>query len=346
MKSFKSVLILLVAGLLLVAGCSNSPLNNPLSYFNDSVSLSSINVVELEKYNILFPSQVCRYKDWYVFDENKNIGDGSVKFLSMDFRKIVSGVGYGDGPYDVFGRFGIEVVGDSLYVKDFNHRKLLTADCMGDSLKLSVRSMNSILGSGSIFVGDNRVLMISSMDSSFIVLSDSTGEKISCIDFPNVENLSQLDWSYKYQMFVNTAVAVSPSCRNFAWGVTYFPIMGFGRICGDSISVDKSYDLAPAKYEILDKYIICDKDQPVNFVAGVGTDKYAVFIYSGCRYEDATVGGRRMLLYTWDGTPYKRVDLDMDVYCIKYDPERNVIFGLAMNPDPVFVEYDMKGIID
>ena len=48
-----------------------------------------------------------------------------------------------------------------------------------------------------------------------------------------------------------------------------------------------------------------------------------------------------LLVYDWDGNPIQHYILGIPLSSVKYDKEKNTIYGIAYDPEGVFVEYQL-----
>ncbi|MCQ2975508.1 MAG: hypothetical protein MJ211_11970 [Bacteroidales bacterium] len=332
--------------LILLVSCSDSKLpKDIISHFTQSKNITANKVVDLERYNILKPWFVYIYNDYYVFEDDKNI-DSVLTFLSFDLKNYSKGLRIGNGPNEVVGIFGIEVIDDTLYVKDSNHHRLLKVDYQ-DSLLFSEVSNSSKISMTSRGLNKNRYINVCSFtDSSFLSLVDTNDNIYSKLYFPFDENLQNENFFTKCCMYMNTQLAISPTKDKFAWSVSYFPSFGFGRINGDSLICDKSFEYYSAEYTNNNGRILCNKKSRIISNSSVGTDNYAVFLYCGNKYEDLDFNCNKLLLYTWNGDPYMILNLDYPLIYVNYDKSRNVFYGISEGEKTLLVEYDMNGIID
>lgn len=346
----KYTLFLLV--FILLSSCNNELPQTPPKHFAKSITLAPSKTIELDNYDILSPVFILRYKDWYVFRESKPIDNCYVKFLSTDFTKVVKGVSAGNGPLEIVGRFGVDIIDDSLFIIDHNHRKLLNIEVANDSIDIHVKDLNCQLNSMSMAINKNRFITPTRLDSCQIKITDRQNN--TCAELPYLKNISLSNYEFMAQnsIYMNMPIAISPNKSKYAFGVMYANIYGFGRIIGDSLTCDASYEYSPMKIGRIsdiegDRLRIAPAiDNTINVVSAIGTKDYAIFVYSGHRLDDKVLYGTCFLLYKWDGIPYLRIDIDTNIAYICFDSERNILAGLSYSPEAKLVEYDLNGIIN
>lgn len=327
--------------------------NDPREHFSKSIYLKPTKIIELEKYDILTPVKVVMYKDWYVFRERSNMNNNCVKFLSTDFSKMIMGVNQGNGPLDVVGRFGLEVIEDSLYAIDFNHRKLLTLDVCNDSVSISVKSLNCHVGTTALPIDKEHYLGYAAQDSCMYKLTSLEGKIYSEIDYVPNTSLSEFEYQAQNSVYLNTNFAKSPNSKKFAFGVLNATMFGFGEIINnDSLKLNTFYEYSPMKIanaasyqnDIYSSRISLKNDNITNVVSCVGTDDNVVFAYSGFPINDMEHFGSCLLIYDWDGNPIVRAEIDDNITNLFYDVKKDLLIALSFVPEARLVVYDMKDI--
>lgn len=322
----------------------------PTEHFAVAHKIHTRNVIELEQFGIFRPSKCIRYKNWYVLADYGD-RDNHVCFLSTDLSKLVSGLREGNGPLDIVGSFDLCFVEDSLFVIDPNHKKILTVDVVADSLEVKVSSYDFEMGWPCMPITRDRFIGEIRSDSSMYQLEDRNGCILARINYPEDKNLRKLSYVAQNSIYVNTKFCVSPNKKKYAFGTSFTGMYGFGSIINqDSITLDKTLSYYSLDIQEIIEFggdrVVPSEKSMVNVCSCTGSDKYAIFSFAGYRYGEMEKYAKSLLLYTWDGEPYMCLDIEDDnVSQIYYDSIRNVIVGIAHNPEAQLVEYDMKGII-
>ena len=335
--------------LIVVSSCAKELSSSPTEHFDVVKKIKPIKEIDLGEYDILRPTALLKYKDWYVFED---VSEGkSFKFLNMKTHKVNEAIDKGRGPFDIVGVCRTTIIDDSLCVFDFNQQKILVLDVDGDSVYVRKKNTKVQL-EPACFIDENRFIEVGVFyDSCMYRMINKDGEVISRIPYPKNVSLSEFERHPQNSIYMNTVFAASPDKTKYAFGVMYVQMMGFGEIKGDSLTLDKVYEYAPISIAELvpgDGYtrILPAKDNIKNAITAFGTEEYVFFVYSGSRYDDYDALGSCYLIYKWDGTPYMRLDVDDNVFETIYDKERNVLICLSYAPEAKLVEYDMTGIID
>ncbi|MBP5365461.1 MAG: hypothetical protein J6Y82_06020 [Bacteroidales bacterium] len=342
---------------LFLSACNNKQLsNNPLEHFEIVKELGTKRIIDLGDYDILSPRNIEVCNGWYFFRE-VNSADATVKCISTDLSKNAKGLPQGNGPWEVVGRTVLCVIDDTVRVIDSNHKRIFSVYIVNDSLRISLAKENCLVNTTSIPLSIDRYIEMSRIDSMMYRLVDTQGNTISKVMYPQDVSLNQYNWMAQNSIYMNTEIACSPDKKHYAWGVMYYGLFGFGEITNtDSLSLKTVYEYFPPKIKDLVEHkgdrlrIVTEDDNITSTISCEGTEKYVLFLYSGKPYNN---NGRLddwyaddILIYKWDGTPYKRLKTNKRMASIKYDAERNVLCGIAYAPEAVLVEYDMTGILD
>ena len=62
------------------------------------------------------------------------------------------------------------------------------------------------------------------------------------------------------------------------------------------------------------------------------------------RYNSLVNHCEHLLVYDWDGNPIKHYILDIPMWSMQYDIEKNSIYGIAYNPEGGFIEYQFSKV--
>jgi hypothetical protein len=306
--------------------------------------------VDLEnQFDILVPYRIDVTSKWNVM---KDFGsrENHIVLLSKDGKKVIKGIRIGQGPNEVTGpEVFCTVVGDRIVLIDYNGRKQLFVEAVGDSLKVvDTRSLSSLGALGLQLLTESKALQVTFMDSvTFLKLANiSNGEVLSTIGYPHNPALSEFSGMVQNTVYGNSFVAVSPDCSHFAYSVGFSEQYGFGRIVDDKLIMDKEYVYSPIKIKdvVGGRVIIPAKDNRINSVHATGTSKYAIFAYSGNDNRSKALSNI-ILIYSWDGNPKALLKLDKKVNSVAYDGERNVLVAVSDDEGSYYLEYDLNGVI-
>ena len=338
--------------LTVLAGCTSSTKDFPYGVFTDSVSVAPSKVVDLAEHNVLLGWNFIRHKGWLIFRDEPSITHNCIKAVSEDFTKTLEAVDMGNGPCDVSQYTRFFLYNDSLFIHDFNLRKIMQLNIENDSIVVSpYKTAISNMIMNIIPIAKNRFLSLDVRDSSLIRISDLNDSVFCRQPYPHDETLQNMESFTQSAEYVNTKFTLSPSKDKIAYGCNETGAYGFGRIVSrDSLHFDKLIQYYSIKnYQLSGPYVIPDSTHILNVTDATSSDKYVFFLHHGGeRWElFKMIQSHRILVYTWDGEPYKILTFkeNPNLCNITYDPERNILYGIALNPESQYVEIELDGVL-
>ncbi len=333
--------------LLFITACAPKLPELPPEHFERTHDITPCLTIDLEDYDIYKPYNVLRYNNWYVFDDQEE--KYRVKFLSLDRTKTLRGISEGNGPFEVVGYIELFLVGDSLYIDDYNHRKMIGVNIIGDSLTFFLKSYVDDNFNPFVVVDGDRFIESAYPTHPYLFrLIDFNAHVYSVAPIPPDGVISDMGEKSQFSLYLNTLLTISPDKRKFAWGARHFPYYGFGRILDDSLYADNY--LFYSKFEVgsvYDDLVIPKNESIINVLAAVSSDSYVAFLYSDNQYKDAAIfSGNIILVYDWNGEPVLKLSTKERLRTIFYDRDRKRLIGVTEMPQGLLVEYDMNGILD
>ena len=345
----KRLIYLLI--LIVLAGCTTNPKSFPYEVFPDSVTVAPSKVVDLAKHNVLMGWGFIKYKGWLIFREPK-ITHHCIKAVSEDFTKTLEGVNMGNGPCEISQSIQPFIYHDSLFVHDPNLRKILHLDIVNDSIIVSpYKTLSPTFVSIVMPIAEDRFLSAYVIDSALVSIADLNDSVYFRQPYPHDETLQNMESFTQNAEYVNTKFTISPSKDKIAYGCNETGAYGFGRIVTrDSLHFDKLIQYYSIKnYHMVEPYLIPDSTHIQNVTYATSSDKYVFFLHhGGPRWEIfKMIESHRILVYTWDGEPYKILTFkeNPNLFQINYDPERNILYGIALNPETQYVEIELDGVL-
>lgn len=346
----KRLIYLLI--LIVLAGCTTIPKSFPYEVFTDSVTVAPSKVVELAEHNVLKDCGSIRYKGWLFFVDDYTITHNCIKAVSEDFTKTLEAVNRGNGPCDISESAYFFIYHDSLLVHDLNLKKLLQIDIVDDSIKVSFyKALDNSLSNSFMPLAENRLLSTSILDSAMTRIVDLNDNVYFRQPYPPEETLQNMDVMSQNSIYGNAQFTISPSKDKIAYGLTDMGLFGFGRIVTqDSLYFDKIIQYySIKKYRKQEWVVIIDNTSILNVNSATSSDKYVFFLHHGGEKMEIinNIFSHRILVYTWDGEPYKMLTFkeNPNLTTINYDPERNILYGIALNPESQYVEIELDGVL-
>jgi len=342
--------LIIIISLTLLGSCNENKPDFPYEVFQDSVLVAPSKIIDLGEHNVLNAGEMVIYKGWYFFLESR-VHQNCLKAISPDFVKTIETLNVGNGPCDVSEFTRLYVNNDSLFVFDPNLKKVLSVDVVNDSIV--VKPYHTFNGRSSKLVPISKCNYVSFdlLDSSFFQVADLDNHVVFKHPYPQDDVLCDMESFSLNTIYGNTYFTVSPSCDKIAFGVANTGMYGFGRIISQqSIQFDKIINYYSIKIgRIADECIVPHKCNIRNILGAASSDDYVFFLHSGDEYQNLTksIFSHRILMYTWDGNPYKILYFkeNPNMIDLHYDAERNVLYGIGCTPEGQYVEINLNGII-
>lgn len=344
--------LVFIANFFLLCSCKEKS-NNILDSFDKSVELAPSATLNLEEYGVLRAIEIMQTNEYYVLMD-PFARKGKVTILNKsDNHKSYSVVDEGTGPLETTNHINCFIKDDSLYVLDGNLKKTLKVNIHSDSVYLT--PSNAICGSiypKSILLDNNHYISLCRMmrDSCWFSVKNVDGETCHSHPFPEDGVLSELSYKAQSTEYCNSWIALSPNGHKFVIATHHPCILGFGEVIDKKtiLKCVKNYG-SPKVGKIQDGYILFSKDCKVSFLRACCSNDHVFLLYCGRTFNESgmsgLVQGNTILVYKWDGTPYKIIKVHEELKSIGYDVETQSIFAIANEPEAILVEYSLKDVL-
>ena len=330
----------------IVFGCVNVN-QDPLAHFTEqqTIKIKPSIVVELEDYEILRPLEALKYGDEYVISDQKR--NDVVTFVNFSTSKYVSGIGFGNGPNELIMYNGIKIINDRLFLYDMSNKKIFEIINRNDSLQIEqyieIKYKKKL---AIIDILDNKVIASGLSDDFWIEYVDIiNNELLSGIDFPKFDNTGSLRGMQKSVIYLSSHLAISPDSKKFVAATQYAGVISLCEIDKDKITDYRQIKYFPPDFSVVQGGNIAFSRKGKIGFCKVDCDNHHIYaLYSGrtSLSHDATSHYcEHLLVYDWEGNPVKHYKLDVPMWSMRYDREKNSIYGTAYNPEGVFIEYQL-----
>jgi len=126
------------------------------------------------------------------------------------------------------------------------------------------------------------------------------------------------------------SICTSVDGNNFAMGSAYCDNLEFYRIVeGEGVLINK-YGSHDAKAIFYGSQIRIDDDCIMNYKDAYG-GRYCYMLYSGKTYKEGRYGGKRIIVFDWDGNYLKSYKVDVDIWSFCVDEENNILYAIAVD---------------
>ena len=320
---------------------------NPTEDFDEEIRIKPEKIIDSESLGILFPAYLHLHDGWIVTQDFAK-GAKQICFVSMGYDKVIRGIDVGRGPDEMSaaGRLGAD--DDGVYLYDNNMHRVFTLEICDDTLRITDKRDFDNYGGTPVTYDRNHVLQTTFTDSLLMKLSANDGEVISCIDYPKKDGLDGYNHLGKNSIYCNSTIAVSPDRKHFAIAPFHIGLYIFGDIENERLHTSQErhyYDMKIADSRYESDFIVPSHDSKINSFYSFGTERHAVFLYSGDPNSKNPFSGKDILIFGWDGEPVAHLKSEYDLNSICYDESRKIIIAIGFAPEPSILEFDMKDII-
>ena len=333
---------------ILLMSCSRT-FSDPLKHFERSpvVKITPSKIINLEEFEILQPFHIIQIDDsMFVIQDLKS--EKIFNLINLSSKKVISGVNKGQGPNEV----------NSPSCILFRNHKIFIWDAIPKKMSELVHSSDSNLTIKEFFTVDTEtpiLFFINLLDSTFIangIFEDfwlaemnKEGEIISTIDYPIRDETKDLPKILLPALFSSVKMANSPDNKKVVVVTGSQEIISLINRTDSGIKEYKQIKYLPPKISITPTGIAAFTSDNTKGFGGVDCDdQYIYTIYSGKTYNTHPTSANyceHLLVYDWDGNPVKYYKLDIPMWSMIFDRKKNSIYGIAYNPEGVFVEYQL-----
>lgn len=339
--------ILILYIVLPILSC-NQIIDNPIQHFEKSPNkkLTPIRSIDLEEFEILKPAQVFRMNDSYMIWDLTD--ERIFSLVNFDSKKVIKGIRRGSGPGEILSTISLQVKDDKFLIYDADRRKLNQVVVSADTI-LILNEVEEINFDTRLFVinyQDSHMIANGLFEDAWLVTIQSDGEIISKVDFPTFEETDNTPKMELSMLYLSTHTANKPDNKKVIAVTQDFGVISFfNYINGSVLEEYKQLKYYGPKFILPERGgIAWSKEGLVGFCGLDCDDEYVYTIYSGRTYSEYGMESHHcenLLVYDWEGNPVKHYTLDIPLFSMKFDKEKNTIYGIGYNPEGVFVEYQL-----
>jgi len=123
-------------------------------------------------------------------------------------------------------------------------------------------------------------------------------------------------------------ICASTDGNSFAMGSAYCDNLEFYRIVDGEAVLTKRYESYDAKAFINGNMFRIDDNCIMNYRDAYG-GKYCYMLHSGKKHIEGKYGGRRIIVFDWDGNYIKSYKVDIDIWSFCVDEENNMLYAIV-----------------
>ncbi len=322
-------------------------INNPIEHFSKSQKHNLVHskIINLEDFNVLNPGIVIKTEDSYMIWDHNN--EDMFSLINFDTKKVIRGVRKGNGPGEIVSSGSLQYVDGNFYIYDVATKKI--SKIVVSDIGLSLGQVFEVKSDHRMFMtnyrGDN-VVATGIFEDSWLRVINEEGEVVSKIDFPHFPETDNIPDVSLSTLYISTHMANSPNNKKMVSATQNHGVISFFYNREDSqLEEYKQIKYYGPTFSIHDSNNISfSRDNVVGFCGLDCDDRYVYALYSGKTFTEHGMQNHHcnnLFVYDWDGTPIKHYVLDISLYSMNYDKERNIIYGIGFNPEGVLVEYQL-----
>ena len=332
-----------------MSACTNQ--TGTLEHFDKKPAekIYPLRIIDLEEFGILRPFNFVQINDSvFVIQDNK--AENIFNLINLSSKKIAKGVNKGQGPYDV-------IAPSSLL---YRNNKVLVWDAMNTKMSELVLSSDTSLVIEEYYRVNTEISVlfrINHLDSTFIASVRSEefwlaemnkdGTIFSTIDYPirdETKDIPRIMLSILYSGSVR--MSNSPDGKRVVAASGSQGVLCFMDRTDSGIKEYKQIKYQAPVVAIDPRGQATYTTDNINgFEAVESDDNYVYALYSGrtyIKYKMKSNDCEHLLVYDWEGNPVRRYILDVPIRGeMRYDKEKNRIYGLADNPEGVLIVYQL-----
>ena len=325
----------------------NKTINNPVEHFENSPrqELTPSRRIGLEEFDILKPGLVIRKDDSYMIWDLNN--ENMFHLINFNSKKVNRGIKKGNGPGEIIGVMGFQLKDDKFLVYDGDRKKMNQINVTSDTLIL--KEIKEIHFDTRLFITNyqgSHVIATGLFEDAWLASIKGNGEIISKVDFPDFEETSNTPGMELSMLYISTHIANKPDNKKVVAATQYLGLLSFfDYIDGSILKECKQNKYYGPDFTLPERGgIAYSKNGIIGFCGLDCDDDYVYALYSGRTFTEHGMESHHcehLLVYDWNGNPIQHYILGIPLSSVKYDKEKNTIYGIGYDPEGVFVEYQL-----
>lgn len=340
--------LLFFLSLVCLFSCKNR-INSPITHFSSfqTERIEHSTLFNLEKYDILKPLEVIKDGEEYIFIDDKR--DNFITKVNFQSNQFISGVNFGSGPQELNLIGSIKKIKDKVLIYDITKKEIF--ELMVNEKSLTIQSFHKINNYPQKLFSVNYInnnIIASGLFGDFWIgyIDFLNNELLSAIDFPEFEETNAIQDMQKSIIYLSTHITCSPNNKKIAVATKNAGVISLINIKDDQLEQYKQIKYYPPNFNVTnDGTIAYSKKGEIGF-CNIDCDAQHIYLlYSGRTFETHGMLNHHcehLLIYDWNGNPVKHYILDIPLFSMKFDNEKNTIYGIGYNPEGVFVEYNIN----
>ena len=329
----------------------NKVINNPVQHFDQTQrqNLHHSRIIQLEEYDILEPKNVIRIDDSYMVWDNNN--EKMFNLVNFNLKKVIKGIGRGNGPGEIISPSSFQLKEGRFFLFDVASKKINQIEISDITLRLKeIEAIDFDKRLFGINYLGSHIIATGIFEDYWLASIRTDGKVVSRVDFPKFEETDNTPKVQLSILYISTHMANSPDNKKMIAVTQDHGVISFFNCIDNSILKEyKQIKYYGPSFSIQERgNIAYSKDGLIGFCGLDCDDEYVYALYSGRTFNEHGMLSHHcenILVYDWDGNPVKHYTLDIPLFSMKFDKEKNTIYGIGYNPEGVFVEYQLDDLM-
>lgn len=349
----------LLSIILLLASCHRQGADDVLSYFDGvpTTVLKTAESIDLERFGMLTPSWIIRYKDAFILRQLK--AENYVDIL-LPGDVVIPCVYNGRGPGEILFVGSVQVQGDSLFVFDASQSKLLVIDIPKTiESRMQVVLEECQIGSADRVITQDMVkpffLQLSGNrmyglglfgDGSMYAELSREGTIVSGVPGPTLED-DRLNSFGRQVLNTGTMMSISPDGTRIAAAYSQIAALSFADTQPELTGRwSKLFYQPKLRFPENEGIVVAfDKENKTTFMGLQAFDDIVYALYAGKDRVNEDDNDARdhctvLLAFDWDGNPVRKYELDNAVTGFYLDGEN--LYGISYNPAAKIYRFPLR----
>lgn len=347
--------------LFLLSACKTTSTGDVVldDFKGDVKTLSPVQTIPLESYDILMPSDVIKYGDNYVVFKGQ--GGNFVNIITPSTGRAIHCFKKGRGPGEIVTASSFQVEGDSLYIYDISMQRYYSLD-----LREAIAGNNPTPKVRHQFKASRengqplRPFVLYKTGTDFLSTGIFPEDAWYCLadkDYNYLDGVDYLDYDVirtfarndvKHTFHISSLFSGNPDGERYVCAFVSAAAFSLFKREGSSISEYYRYvaDRDPGAWSPgaeMGNLAIAWKTESIASYYGVCSDKENIYmLYSGKQRGDTRSASylcSHLLVYGWDGRPKKRYELEKEVSSIHF--EKGKLYCVTSYPEPEILVYSL-----
>ena len=262
----------------------------------------------------------------------------------------------GQGPNDFLFPYTLQFLNKNLLgVYDITAKKYNEIE-IKDSIKLtkSYPIHNDFMAFNYKKLPNNQYLSIGAYKDAMFIITDSLGEnKKSFYQYPYKDNHEKSIKNHLRAMAYQGNLCCNYSNDQLVYTSLMGNIIHFYKLNNNQLEIINKIEISYPKYKVEETEngfgSPLNKSNKVGYISAAATNQYIYLLYSGIKIEDfikknEELHGNKLFIYNWKGKKISNLKLDVNCFSITVSPDNRTLWGIANNPDPELVYFELPAI--